>query len=67
MDLSQLRITLTLALTFLVTGLACLPFERRDSASYVILIAALFLCVILAIAVSVVIYFKARRDRDDLM
>lgn len=67
LELSQLRVMLTLVVTFLVTGLACLPLEKDDSASYVILVMALVLCVILALAVSIAIFFKARREKDDFL
>lgn len=67
MELSQMRVTLTLVITFLITGLACLPLERRGSASDVVLIMALVLCVFFATVISIVIYFRARKDKNDFL
>ncbi|MCL6442926.1 MAG: hypothetical protein K6T83_05625 [Alicyclobacillus sp.] len=63
MDLNQLRVMLTVAITLLVTGLACLGFENPGSAADVMLVATIFISAVLSTIISIVIYIKARKEQ----
>lgn len=63
MDLNQLKVMLTVAITLLVTGLACLGLEKPGSAADVMLVATIIVTAVLATVISIVIYIKARKEQ----